>query len=452
MPDMKDDYSEQIDRRIAHIKRDDEITDAEREKLLEFHDEIQKHNQRSSATNQISGTRHENYLSYAHRIAKHTDQMVRVLDPDSGEDAVDAIGTWINDNYDNGYTIDNYVSALRSYGRLLAPDARDDSHPERFEILELGNVEDDQPAPKPSEVLFWSDITTLIDACPDQRTGIRTAAAIAMMWALGCRPMSEFWELTFGQVDDRGDHMLISIEDDSKTFSRTVRIDVGLPYIRQWMHKHHPANDRETGPRSDTYLWTPYNENRLINYSQIRKSIKRVAAKTDITKPVNPEHFRKSRASVLARSHYVTQRDLEEHFGWKRGSRVAAHYIAVFDSDSRLHIAKADGADVDLEADFDPIVPVWCDHCQHQTPRHRDTCLWCAEDVPTDLSREPRIGAAPMPADDEDEKDLLELLVSGEIEARDLRALKILEPVIRRRDDLFERLDSYIEYAERLGS
>jgi len=449
---MNDDYSDEIERRKRHIKGDEQLSDQERETLLQLHQEIESHNQRVSAKKQISGTRHKGYLDYAHRLVKHTDGMLYLLEEDRDEETVDEIieeiGAWIND-YENGYTRDNYVSAFRAWGRHLSPDAGGET-PERFLELELGNVEDDQPAPEPSEVLFWSDVTTLIDATSN-RIATRTAAMIALLWASGLRPMSEFWELQVGQLDDRGDHMYLSVRSDSKTFRRTIRINVGLPYIRKWL-KEHPANDTDAGLQSDTYLWTPTNDNRLLNYAQIRKSIKRVAEDTDITKPVNPEHFRASRASILASSHYVTQRDLENHFGWVRGSRVAAHYIAVFESQSRKHIAKADGAEVTLEEEMEPIIPVWCETCDRQTPRHRETCLWCDAETLGELDRQPRVGESPI-ATEEDERDLLDLVVDGAIDADDLRALKKLAPVIRRRgEELFERLDNYIEFAERNSS
>ncbi|SEH60951.1 Phage integrase family protein [Halopenitus malekzadehii] len=441
---MQHDYSDKIDRRVRLVETDEEITDPEREQLLKFHEEIEKHNRRASANNQISGTRHESYLAHAHRLVRNTGLMLQILDPQTGVDVVDSIGSWI-DEYDNGYTRDNYISALRAWGRFLAPDARDDKHPERFGVLELGNVEDDQPAPEPSEVLFWDDVITIIEAAKDFPTGKRTAAIVALLWATGARPMSEFWELEYRQIDDRGDHLLISIESDSKTFSRTIRIDVGIPYVRRWMYKCHPANDTERGPRPDTKLWTPMNEDRLLDYQQIRKSIKRVGKTTDLMKPLKPEHYRKSRASILASSRWVTQRDLEQHFGWARGSRVVAHYIAVFSDKSRKHIAKADGADVELDAEQEPIVPVWCDNCGRQTPRHRELCLWCPAETIASLGREPRLNTSPIP---DEEKDLLDLIVSGEVDADGLRQLQKLEPVIRRRDDLFDRLSDYIEHAE----
>ena len=52
-----------------------------------------------------------------------------------------------------------------------------------------------------------------------------------------------------------------------------------------------------------------------------------------------------------------------------------------------------------------------------------------------------------MPNDD-DETNLLDLIIDGDVTATNLRALKTLEPIIRRRDDLFDRLDDYIAHAK----
>jgi len=101
---------------------------------------------------------------------------------------------------------------------------------------------------------------------------------------------------------------------------------------------------------------------------------------------------------------------------------------------------------------MEPIIPVWCETCDRQTPRHRKTCLWCDAETLGKLDRQPRVGESPI-ATEEDERDLLDLVVDGAIDADDLRALKKLAPVIRRRgEELFERLDNYIEFAERNSS
>lgn len=445
---MENDFQKRIARKLRHIRDADDISEEARVQLMRYYEAVKNHNRQASSNADISGSRLQSYLSHLTRIARNTGNLVATIDPESGDRAVERVTKWVDENYDNGYTIDNYLSSLRSWGRFMAPDVEhvgDEYYlPDRFDRISLGNVEDDQPAPSPSEVLFWDDVTTIIE---EGSLRLRTTVMIVVLWATGARPMSEFWELQFGQVDDRGDHILIDIQPDSKTLARTLRIDVGAPYLRKWMNEGHPANDTETGPSDETYLWSKLNDPGLLNYQDIRRNIKRAAERSSITKPANPEHFRASRASVLASAMHVTQRDLEWHFGWVPGSRVAAHYIAEFASKSRKHIALADGADVTLEDEDAPIVPVVCDECARYTPRHRETCLWCPAETTASVGR-----AQTIPAVQQDGSDLLDLITDEEVTADDLRALQTLKPIIRQRDDLFDRLPEYIEMTERMHS
>jgi site-specific recombinase XerD len=389
---MEHDYHNAIDRKLALLEDSDNIAPTTEAKIREYHEAIKQHNRESSAADQISGTRHERYLADLVRLARETDALHASLNPETGEAAVDDLLEWVDDNYDNGYTIDNYHSTLRSWGRFMASDTETVADqvqlPERFDKIKLGNVEEDQPAPDPAEVLYWQDAVQIIeDGCLDDRT----TAIVAGLWTMGARPMSEFWELQFGDVSDQGDHLLISIPEHAKTGSRSIRIDVGAPYLRKWMAESHPAHDEDGGPSSDTYLWTKRNDNEHLDYNDVRRNVNRAAERAGITKPHNPEHFRASRASVLASSRHVTQRDLEYHFGWKRGSRVAAHYIAEFGNASRKHIAIADGANISLEEEEAPIIPVQCDGCGKWTPRHRETCLWCPAETTAALGDTPSL-------------------------------------------------------------
>lgn len=445
---MEDDYQEIIDRKLELIKETEEIGPDSQEKLFEYYDAIQQHNRESSSKQQLSGTRIESYLAYLLRTARETCLLARTLDPEAGEEAIDAILEWVDDNYDNGYTIDNYHSSLRSWGRFMAPDANTVGGqvqlPDRFDKVKLGNVEEDQPAPDPTEVLFWEDVVTIVeDGCLDDRT----TAMVVTLWALGCRPMSEFWELHFGDFSDQGDHFLVSIPEHTKTGSRTIRMDVGAPYLRKWLEDSHPVHD-EGGPSSDTYVWTKRTDNEHLAYRDLRRNINRAAERAEITKPHPPKHYRASRASVLASSRHVTQRTLEYHFGWVKGSRVAAHYIAEFGNRSRKYIAMADGADITLEEEESPIVPVICDGCSRYTPRHREKCLWCSAETTAELARNSVLVSNPSIADEGE--DLLDMITEGEATSDDLQAVLKLEHIIKKRDDLWERLPQYVELADRM--
>lgn len=440
---MKDDYSAEIERCRKRIRRSSVITDETKKEIFEYDEAIKKHNREHGAKQQITGTRHERYLADLFRIAESTGCLRQTLIPDTGEDAVDEILEWVDEKYSNGYTIDEYHASLRSWGRFLAPDTEVGELPARIEKVKLGNVDDDQPAPNPAEVLQWQNVVQIIGGC----LSIRIEAMVAFFWAAGGRPMSELWELQFKDVNEQGDHMLVSIPEHGKTGSRTIRVDVSTPYLRAWMRDEHPAHDEKSGPSDDTYIWTKENENELMAYQDIRRNFNRAAERAGVTKPHNPEHFRASRASVLAKNRNVTQRDLENHFGWKQASRVACHYVAKFGGQSRKHIAKADGAKVDFEEEDNPIVPVQCDNCGKWTPRHRDECLWCSAETVAELGDAPILEQS---VKQDDGVDLLDMIVDGEIDADDLRALKKLKPVIKRRRDLWDRLDSYIKHAEKI--
>lgn len=91
-----------------------------------------------------------------------------------------------------------------------------------------------------------------------------------------------------------------------------------------------------------------------------------------------PSRFRKSSASHLASQPGVSQANLEDHHGWKRGSPVAGRYIAVFSEANDRAIAAAHGLDVEAD-EPDGVGPVECVRCQQPTPRHRDRCIHCRQ-------------------------------------------------------------------------
>jgi hypothetical protein len=181
-----------------------------------------------------------------------------------------------------------------------------------------------------------------------------------------------------------------------------------------------------------------------ISYNQFAKPFDVAAEALDIQKTLTPQHCRRSRASDLAAKTYISQANLERRFGWTRESDSPRHYIVKFDETSEDRIATADGADVDSEADTRNIAPVRCEGCGRWTERHLDECIWCTAPVPADATE---LQATPAIVD---EANLLDLIADGEVTARDLKAIRKLEPVIKQRSDLFERLESYIQHAEQV--
>jgi hypothetical protein len=251
---------------------------------------------------------------------------------------------------------------------------------------------------------------------------------------------------TDDEIDDRDREVLLEFYEETKTGSREVKMHTGAPFLIRWL-KNHLGHETEGGLDPEMPLWANVRPGfgdiyDSITYNQFVQPFETAAEGTSIQKTVTAQHCRRSRASDLAAKTYISQKDLEQRFGWKSESDAPRHYIVKFDDTSEEHIAAADGADVDPEADTTNIAPVRCEGCGKWTERHLDECIWCLAPVPadaTDLQATPAIV---------DEANLLDLIVNGEITAADLKALRKLEPVIRQRSDLFERLNAYIRHAE----
>lgn len=154
-----------------------------------------------------------------------------------------------------------------------------------------------------------------------------------------------------------------------------------------------------------------------------------------------------ARASVLASKPEINQVDLENHFGWERGSDAAAHYISRFAGATGKHVAAADGHPVNLDAEGEAaIAPVKCLECGEYTPRHRDECLWCPRPVEASIGEQESLEH--VSAVDPD-RDLLDLVMDGEIGGDDLRAVDKLEPVLRNEPQkLLDRTDELIQMTE----
>lgn len=435
-----------IEKRIERIdpargpdgSTDEEIDDCDRDVLLDFYDRITSINKTES---RFSEHRILALLDTMILASKHVDIPLdeTQLNNETGEDAVDAVVDWMDNVYDEN-SLDLRFACFKVWGEVMTPE---DGQPDRFDTITLNNSPDD-PTPQASNILHYEkQIIPIIQ----HQYNARDKAIVATQWSAGGRPRSEMHKLTIRDVEIKDGYVLISIPEDTKTGSREIKMHTGAPYLIQW-YENHPGHDTEEGLQPDMPLWThvrdgygdPYDR---ICYNSYVRPFENASEALDISKTITAQHCRRSRASDLAAKTYISQLDLEMRFGWQRNSEAPRHYIVAFDESSEDRIAAADGADVDPEADTPNIAPVRCEGCGRWTERYVDECIWCRTVVPADVTD---IQETPAILDD---ANLLDMIVDGEIVARDLRALQRLEPVIKQRSDLFARLESYIRLAER---
>lgn len=343
--------------REDRIPNSEDLTDADREALLAFSDELYLRSAK------YSDHRHEKLLRHCTRMAEAVGGLADALeDRSAAEDLV----RWINKTYDNEETNRDYRVALRIFGKR-SDVADEDDVPDALDWISGQTSRSYDPQPDPGNMLYWEDhVLPMIEATHNNRD----AAMIAVAWDAGCRS-GEFRKLTIGDVTDHKHGLQISV--DGKTGQRSVMLIPSVPHLQRWLGDH-PAPDDPNAP-----LWSKLHSSEDLSYRMYKKILETAADTADVTRPVTLTNFRKSSASHLA-SQGLSQAHIEDHHGWKRGSSVAARYVSVFDKDAERELARIHGRDVE-EDEPDPIAPVPCPRCGRDTPRDEEFCVWCDQAI-----------------------------------------------------------------------
>jgi site-specific recombinase XerC len=356
------DYRERIRTLRERIETSAHLDPADREELLHFSDEM------DFADVEYGDQRHVKLLQHCTVLAGDSPNKydpedlpdTRLTDAIDDREQLKKVQRWIKNNFESEETKRDYRVAVRMFAEhstLVEEKGAADE-------LNAGTPRNYQPMPDPTKMLYWDEhIKPMIEAA----TSYRDEAAIALSWDLGARPF-EFEALRVGDIVDHKHGMKVSV--DGKRGQRSPLIIPSVPYVKRWLNAH-PAQDDPTAP-----LWSKLNTPEEISYRMFLKMIKKPARNAGVNHTdIHYRRMRKSSASYLA-SQNVNQAHLEDHHGWTRGSDVASRYVAVFGEANDREIARAHGADVDME-EPDPTAPVRCIRCNQKTPRNRDTCVWC---------------------------------------------------------------------------
>lgn len=352
---MTSDTKKSIKRLCERIDTSDKISDDDAEALRKMDDSI-----RILGPSEIGLDRHEFLLMRTVKMAEEVGGLAEVLED---KKAAERVVKWIHSTKTNSAeTNKDYRDAIRNFGRHAT---EGDDFPESVAWIPAGYPSNYDPAPDPAEMLRWKEeILPMIDSCYNQRD----RALIAFDWDLGPRP-GELFDLTVGTITDHTYGLQVTL--DGKTGRRSPFLVNSVPYVQQWLQDH-PGSDDPDAP-----LFCKKTSTDSISNNRIRDILKEVADRAGVNKPVTPSNFRKSSASHLA-SKGVSQRSLEQRYGWTRGSDVVTRYIAVFSDASDREIADAYGVDVD-EEEPDPTAPRECPRCSRKTPREKEFCIRCKQ-------------------------------------------------------------------------
>jgi integrase len=333
------------------IQESEDITDEERELLLQFSDEM------DLLKSEYTDYRHNKLLRHATRIAENVGGLDDAL---TNREAAKKIVRWINREYDKEYTNSDYRTALRMFGEHVT---KEEGKPPSIEWVPSGTSNNHDPVPNPADMLEWDeDVKPMIHAARNARD----KALIAVAFDSGARSF-ELQELTVGDVNDHEHGLQVLV--DGKKGQRSVTLIPSVPFLNRWLSDH-PAPENPDAP-----LWSKLSKPEEFSYRMFNNAFKQAAENADVTKPVTPTNFRKSNATWLARQG-MPQAFIEDRQGRARGSDATAHYVAKFGGEADTQYAKMHGLEVE-EEDQGPTGPVECPRCGRDTPREEPFCMWC---------------------------------------------------------------------------
>ncbi|WP_226043533.1 site-specific integrase [Natrinema sp. DC36] len=418
-------------------KRETDLSDADREVLIEFDEEIRRIN---AAQSRFGGYQHSNLLKQTLMLALETGELAASLqEGERGQAAVDEMLMWIDDQDYSGYSKQSPLSALRVFAELLI----DGDRPERFERISPSKDVERDPAPKPGNIIRYTDVVLMVKGLDHTRD----KALVMLQWDGGLRPMSELWDLQYRDVHLLEDKIMLSLPADTKTGRREVVISVGAPFLRKWIEEEHPAHhETEPGMQPETYIWTKLNKNDWLGYSALSTVFDKAADRIDFEKDNSPQHFRRSAASILAAQATINERDLRSRFGWAPNTDSPEHYIAAFSEATHTSVLRARGHDVEDIEETEDTAPIRCASCETWTPRGLDRCIHCRHPIDAEIEAVQHTVTNPAAP----EKGLRQMIIDGDVTSDDLRSVQRLESVIQTEPQLFDQLEQIIIMAEAL--
>jgi integrase len=348
-----------LDRLRAQINdptRDDyieDITPDDREKLIEFSDEL------FLLQSEYGIHRHEKLLRHLKILAVEVGGLADALDD---RDATEDLIRWINRYRDDSEeTNKDYRVALRMFGKRTG---ESDEIPSTISWVPGTTSNSYDPAPDPGDLFTWEEVQDLADAA----TNLRDAALVAVAMDLGARS-GELRNISIGDVTDYEHGYRIHL--DGKTGQRSVTIIEAAGYLRNWISQH-PRGENGNAP-----LWCKLKTGDGMSYKNYTKILKRLERRVETGKTMNLTNFRKSNfADMLSRG--VPYVHACRRQGRNPDSQHNLRYLATFAEDTEREHAKAYGIDVEEEEEAQK-VSVRCPRCEQKTPRDKSLCVWCGQ-------------------------------------------------------------------------
>jgi len=352
------DYGERVKMTLAHIEESDEIHEDNKDAIVAF--------KRDLTLDGISDARLQKLTSHLKILAEHLGE---TRFEDMTRDDVKDLVEWIHGRDIEPTTINDYKKVVKQFWKWLAE--TDDEFPEEVDWIQTTPPRSNGKLPK--DLLTRDDVDALKDACRNARD----RAFVALLYETGAR-IGEVIDLTVGDIEDHTHGRKVVV--DGKTGQRRLPLVESTPALNRWLNDH-------PDPSEDAPLWCQLRDgSQQLSYNYLyQKVLQRAKDRAGIEKPVNPHHFRHSRATHLANQFKEAQ--LCEWFGWVQGSSVPGKYVHLSGRDIDDAYSKLHGLAPEDEDERTQTVRE-CPRCQELNEPEDQFCSRCGQALDVDAAEE----------------------------------------------------------------
>jgi len=194
----------------------------------------------------------------------------------------------INNNSDfKDWTKYNYLVIIRRFYKWLR---QSEEYPKEVKWIKPRIKQHKKTMPK--DLLNFNDVKKMANATYN----LRDRCFILLLYETGAR-IGEILGIKLNDIEK--DKYGCKIGLQGKTGYRKIRVISAAPAISNWLSQH---PDRENEKSLLFCGIGNFKRGARLEYANFRKILRKTAKKINLKKPVNPHHFRHSRATDLAKS------------------------------------------------------------------------------------------------------------------------------------------------------
>lgn len=283
------------------------------------------------------------------------------------------IMAWINKSKLSDWSKHDYFVTLKVFYKYFYknyfpikkyPDMYHKGEPEIIKDIEIKKSNGKRKLPR--NLITFDDVKKIAE----HTNNPRDRCLIITLFETGAR-ISELTGLKISDVEPDKHGVRITLPNMTKSGARKLLLIWSAPSINLWL-QHHPYKDDDS-----SYLFCGLQERskgKELNYNHINRLIKEAGKKAGVNKPLNPHHFRHSRASILAKE--FTEAQLCEYMGWVIGSTVSRTYVHLSGRDTDKAILELHDI-VEKKEETKKAKNIECPRCQRINDPFSKFCNGC---------------------------------------------------------------------------